>query len=82
MAADFVLYTMDNCPWCVKTKALLEEHGIDYTELKYKKDFTREELVDMLGPDVRPSLPKLFVGGRLIGGYEATVNHLGRERDA
>lgn len=33
---QYLIYTMENCPWCVKAKALLEHYGAKY-QTKYEK---------------------------------------------
>ena len=32
----YLMHTMDNCPWCVKAKALLEYYGASY-KTKYER---------------------------------------------
>lgn len=40
-----VVYTKENCPYCVKSKALLKGYGLEYTETMIGKDITREEFL-------------------------------------
>lgn len=63
---SYLMYTMDNCPWCVKAKALLE-----YYEASYK---TRYESCDEW--DTYPAIYK--VDGEsleLIGGFNELATY-------
>ena len=58
--ASYLMYTMDNCPWCVKAKALF-----DYYQVSYK--IKREKCEEW---DTYPAIYK--VNGEsmeLIGGF-------------
>ena len=39
-----IVYSRDNCPFCVKSKALLDKLELDYTTKTVGKDITLEEL--------------------------------------
>jgi len=66
------LYTKDNCKWCDLMKSLLKRKGIQYTETKILPDnfdkFKEEHNVS--------TLPQLYHGNKLIGGYTNTLNLL------
>lgn len=47
-----IVYTKDNCPACVFTKAKLEAQGIAFKEVKIGEDISREEFLEMF-PGVR-----------------------------
>lgn len=71
MSETVILYSKDTCPWCDKAKELLQSNSITYTELKFKTDFTREELREKIpGKPDRLTLPQIFIDGEHIGGYE------------
>lgn len=67
----YTVYSMPNCPDCKNAKDLLLREGKEFAEKIAGKDFTREELVELLGP-VR-TLPQITVrneeGLFHIGGY-------------
>lgn len=33
---DYIMHTTENCPWCLKAKALFEYYGVTY-QAKYEK---------------------------------------------
>lgn len=79
----FIIYTKHDCPWCDKAKSLLENFGCTYEEKHFNVDFTKEELIEMLGESIRPTVPQVYImthdgdQSTRIGGYEDLVNHLG-----
>lgn len=64
---NVILYTKDNCSYCVNAKLLLNSKGLSYTEYKLGEDFTRETLLEMF-PEAR-TFPVIVVDGFNIGGY-------------
>ena len=59
------VYSKNDCPYCVRTKQLLESKGIEYTEINIEYDpESRQMLVDK---GLR-SVPKIFHGYELIPG--------------
>ena len=65
---DIVMYTKQWCPFCAKTKALLRSKGLEWSEL----DATRDEALqaEMVERSGRRSVPEVFLGGELVGGYD------------
>jgi glutaredoxin 3 len=65
--ARVLMYTTRWCGYCVRAKALLEERGIEYEEVRMDDDPEfRRKLLEMTG---RWTVPQIFVDGRPIGGY-------------
>lgn len=56
------------CPWCDRVKTLLRINGKSFTA----KELTLEELKQRGFATV----PQVFDGEKLIGGFEATLAHL------
>lgn len=67
---DIIIYTKDNCNWCVKAKELMNTLHLSYDEKKLGVDYTREELREMVGEHLPLTVPQIYVRGRRIGGYE------------
>ena len=67
---NIIIYTKENCPWCVKVKALLTEYGDKFIELHLGVDFKRQDIINLIGPDKKPTLPQVIINDNLIGGYE------------
>jgi glutaredoxin len=66
-----VVYSKDNCPYCVKAKALLSRNKYSYEEVVVGKDILREEFLTQF-PDQR-TVPLVFVEGEKVGGYDQLV---------
>lgn len=62
-----VIYTTSTCPWCAKTKALLDSKGIVYTNYDVLQDRERaREMVEISG---QRSVPVILIDGRMVIGY-------------
>lgn len=62
-----IIYTKDDCPYCVKAKNLAKYRGQEYTEVKIGIDITREEFLGLF-PEAR-TVPQIVIDGVHIGGY-------------
>ena len=67
-----IIYTKENCPYCVKAKQLVPE----YTEIVIGKDITREEFLDLF-PNAK-TVPQIIIEGEHIGGYTDLVDYFNR----
>ena len=62
------IFSGPQCNYCRQAKVLLDEMGVNYTELDISNEQYRNEFVQRL-PRTR-SIPQVFVGGQHIGGFE------------
>lgn len=69
-----IVYTKDNCPYCVKAKALLSSRSMEYMERRIGIDITRDEFLEAF-PNAR-TVPQIVFDGELVGGYDDLVKHL------
>ena len=61
------MYTTEWCGYCVRAKALLDERGLEYEEIRLDDDpLFRQKLLDMTG---RWPVPQIFIDDRAIGGF-------------
>ena len=61
------LYTKENCPFCVRAKALLVRKGVSFEEIPVEgRDDLRDWLVETTG---QRTVPQVFVGERPLGGF-------------
>jgi len=61
------VYTTDPCSFCLRVKALLKAHNVEFDEVNLAKDPTgRVELARRTGV---MSFPQVLVGERVLGGY-------------
>lgn len=73
---SYKVYTKENCPWCVKAKQLLNTIGVPFQELHYDKDFTKDDLRELIGPNLPLTVPQILFKEHRIGGYEDLVEYL------
>jgi glutaredoxin 3 len=69
-----IVWSKDQCPYCVQAKALLESRGIDYEERNINHNYTREQLLEAV-PNAR-TVPQIFIDDKLIGGFTELRQHL------
>jgi glutaredoxin 3 len=62
-----IVWSKDACPFCVQAKALLESKGIEYEERNVSKDWTKEQLLQVV-PTAR-TLPQIFLEEEYVGGF-------------
>jgi glutaredoxin len=72
---QIIIYSKDNCGYCVKAKSLLNNLGLTYTEKKIENFLTTEALFEEIGKQVR-SMPQIKINGELVGGYNQLVEYL------
>jgi glutaredoxin len=69
-----VIWSKDNCPFCVKAKELLQKRGIAYKENRIGYTHTREEFFEE-NPG-KTTVPQVYLDGNLIGGYQELNKYL------
>ena len=62
-----IVWSKDQCPYCVQAKALLESRSIEYEERNVSKDWTKEQLLEAV-PTAR-TLPQIFLDQEYVGGF-------------
>ena len=70
-----VMYTKEDCSYCVKAKELLKSQGKEYIEQTLEKDFTRPALKAIF-PNAK-TFPVITIDNIYIGGYEELYELLG-----
>ena len=71
-----IIYTKDNCPYCVQAKNLFSLKGETYQEMKIGVDLTREEFMEIF-PDVK-TVPFIIIDEERVGGYDRLVEYYNR----
>lgn len=69
---QIIVYSKENCGYCVKAKSLLNNLGLSYEERKKEDYDTIEALLEDIGKKVR-TMPQIKIDGKLIGGYNQLV---------
>ncbi|CAN7268672.1 glutaredoxin 3 [Phenylobacterium sp. LjRoot219] len=62
------IYTKPYCPYCVRALALLEEKGVEFTEIE--AGFDPEKKQEMMRRSGRMTFPQIFIGDQHIGGCD------------
>jgi glutaredoxin 3 len=62
-----IVWSKDQCPFCVQAKALLESKGIEYEERNVSQNWTKEQLLEAV-PTAR-TLPQIFLNEEHVGGF-------------
>ena len=69
-----IVWSKENCPYCLQAKGLLKQKGIKFEERNVSKDWTREQLLAAV-PNAR-TLPQIFLDDKLVGGFTELRRHL------
>ena len=62
-----IVWSKDQCPYCIQAKALLESRGIEYEERNINDGWDKEDLLAAV-PTAR-TLPQIFLDEELVGGF-------------
>jgi glutaredoxin 3 len=67
------IYSIPQCPCCVRARALLDNKGLAYREIDVSDDAPR--MRHMIERSGRRTLPQVFIDGKAVGGFEQ-LSHL------
>ena len=62
------LYSMNNCPYCVKAKGLLTQRGIKYETIMIDS-WSETEWDNFAKKSGMKTVPQIYLDGALVGGY-------------
>ncbi|NDG84558.1 MAG: glutaredoxin [Proteobacteria bacterium] len=62
------VYSMQNCPYCVKAKALLTQRGVAFETIMID-DWSDDQWEAFAKSSGMKTVPQVYVDGKLIGGY-------------
>ncbi len=63
-----VVWSRDNCPFCVQAKALLTQKNIEFEERKIGEGYTKEDLLEAV--PTAQTIPQIFLDGEYVGGFK------------
>jgi glutaredoxin 3 len=66
--AEIIIYTKENCPYCVRAKGLLDRKKVRYREIKVTDEKIKAEMVEKSGG--RMTVPQIFINGISVGGCD------------
>ena len=68
MSSTTVVWSKENCPYCVQAKQMLAAKGIKFEERSLSNgSWTREQLLEA-APNAR-TVPQIWLHGNYVGGY-------------
>ena len=65
-----IIYTSQNCPYCIAAKKLLKALNADFTEINISADggdTHREEMIRVTG---KRTVPQIIINNEPIGGFD------------
>jgi len=65
---SITIYSLENCPYCVKAKSLLRAKGLEYTEVKVDRS-NSDQVQALVKKTGMKTFPQIFFGDQLVGGY-------------
>lgn len=66
--AEVIIYSTNNCPYCVNAKRLLDKKGVNYQEINIEQDQAQREI--MIQKAQRQTVPQIFINDKHIGGCD------------
>lgn len=69
MTAEVIIYSKANCPYCDRTKQLLDAKQVAYQEIRIdlNPEYQQEMITKSGG---RRTVPQIFINGQGIGGFD------------
>lgn len=68
MSEAIEIYTTGYCGFCVRAKALLDQKGLPYSEIRVDNEPERRK--EMMERSQRRTVPQVFIHGEAIGGCD------------
>jgi glutaredoxin 3 len=65
---EIIIYSKDNCPYCVKAKRLFQRKNRAFKEIKITDDKIKEEMIKK--SNGRMTVPQIFINGFHVGGCD------------
>jgi glutaredoxin 3 len=62
------IYSTQQCPYCVRAKALLQSRGLSYEEVDISAD--PERMQEMVQRSGNRTVPQIFIDDANIGGFQ------------
>ena len=69
MSAEVEVYTKMFCPYCIRTKALLEKKGIKIIDIPAANDKAKRAEMNQRA-NGRNTFPQIFINGEHVGGSD------------
>ena len=68
MSVGVTMYSTRFCPYCIRARNLLDDKGIDYTDISVdSKPQLRREMMERSG---RHTVPQIWIDEQHVGGFD------------
>ena len=64
------IYSTQQCPFCVRAKALFDARGLAYTEIDVNDQQIMQQMIERSG---QRTVPQIFINGEPVGGFQQLV---------
>lgn len=65
---DIIVYSSDNCPWCVKAKSYLKQRNIEFKEKNVALDMMAAQ--EMILKSGQRGIPVIDIKGEIVVGFD------------
>ncbi|MEM0372821.1 MAG: glutaredoxin family protein [archaeon] len=65
---NVIVYSTETCPWCIRAKQFLDEHGVKYASYNVGKDPAK--LKEMMDKSGQIGVPVIDINGEIIVGFD------------
>lgn len=66
--AEVIMYSTGYCPYCVKSRDLLNKKNASFTDIRV--DLQPELREEMISKSGRHTVPQIFINGQHVGGCD------------
>jgi glutaredoxin 3 len=66
---EVIMYSTGWCPYCDRARGLLERKGVAFNEVKVDEDPAQRDVM-LKRSGGRRTVPQIFIGDRLVGGFD------------
>jgi glutaredoxin 3 len=66
---EVIMYSTGWCPYCDRARGLLQRKAVAFTEIKVDEDPAQRDVM-LKRSGGRRTVPQIFVGDRLVGGFD------------
>lgn len=80
----FTVFGKENCPYCVKAKALLQSKMLEFKYFDVADGSTYNEMQNLVGEAtgaLAQTVPQIFVDDRYIGGHDDLVEYFNKPEE-
>jgi len=74
--AKITLYQFEECPYCAKVRAFLDEKGLEYEKVNVPRDREDPQRKELLEKSGVGTVPVIKIDDQYIGDSQVIIDHL------